>query len=90
MMSIGGKVEMEADGDVTDVKPLPQRIGGDKRGDNSHWFHGGMDDFAIWTEVLEAKAIKEIMEKGVEGYLAVTNPIATKGKLAVFWAEMKS
>ena len=49
-----------------------------------------MDDFAIWTEVLEAKAIKEIMEKGVEGYLAVTNPIATKGKLAVFWAEMKS
>jgi len=90
MMYIDGKVEREADGDVTDVKPLPQRIGGDKRGDNSHWFHGWMDDFAIWTEVLDTKSIKEIMEKGVEEYLAVTNPITTKGRLAVFWAKIKS
>ena len=61
MMYIDSKVEMEADGDVTDGKPLPQRIGRDiKGGDNSHWFHGGMDDFAIWTEVLDAKTIKEI------------------------------
>ena len=28
-MYIDSKVEMEADGDVTDGKPLPQRIGGD-------------------------------------------------------------
>jgi len=86
IMYIDGKVEMEADGAVTDVKPLPQRIGGDKRGDDSHWFHGSMDDFAIWTEVLDANKIKEIMEKGIEKYLAVT----TKGKLAVLWGEVKS
>ncbi len=83
MMYIDGKVEMEADGAVTDVKPLPQWIGGDQRGDNSHWFHGWMDDFSIWTEVLDAKEIREIMEKGI---LSVTG----KEKLAVFWAKVKS
>jgi hypothetical protein len=42
-----------------------------------------MDDFSIWTEVLDAKEIREIMEKGI---LSVTG----KEKLAVFWAKVKS
>ena len=50
-----------------------------------NWFTGAMDEVAIFHSALGDDDIKGIMKDGFGGLLAV----AAKGKLPVFWADLK-
>ena len=50
-----------------------------------NWFTGAMDEVAIFHSALEDADIKAIMKDGFGNLLAV----AAKGKLPVYWADLK-
>jgi hypothetical protein len=58
------------------------RVAGDKRGDNSPWFHGAIDELAIWNAVLSEDEISQV----ATGVLLAVYPA---GKLSTVWGQLK-
>ena len=54
--------------------------------DNNRPFVGMMDEISVWERGFSQKKIQEIIEKGLDGFLAV-NPVE---KLATTWATVKA
>jgi hypothetical protein len=59
------------------------RVAGDKRGDDSPWFHGAIDELAIWNVVLSEDEIEQL----ADGVLLAVYPA---GKLGTTWCRVKS
>ena len=59
------------------------RVAGDKRGDDSPWFHGAIDELAIWNVVLSEDEIEQL----VNGVVMAVQPT---GKLSTTWCSIKS
>jgi len=87
-----GRLEMYVDGSLdamvasagTDVIWQDEhRVAGDKRGDNSPWFHGAMDELAVWNVALSEDEIKQL----ANGVLVAVYPA---GKLGTTWCRVKS
>jgi hypothetical protein len=54
--------------------------------DNARPFVGMMDEISVWERGFSQEEVQEIIEKGLDGFLAV-NPAE---KLATTWAKVKS
>ena len=54
--------------------------------DNARPFVGMMDEISVWERGFSQEEVQEIIEKGLDGFLAV-NPVE---KLATTWAKVKS
>lgn len=59
------------------------RVAGDKRGDDSPWFHGAIDELAIWNVVLSEDEIEQLTN-------GVILAVHSKGKLSTTWCGIKS
>lgn len=79
-------VDGEADGSIaaagSDVVWLDTHwVAGDKRGDGSHWYHGDLDELAIWNVALNEDEIKQVPH-GIA-------PVLSLGKLSATWGSLK-
>ena len=86
ILFIDGKPVGEAAGDLPVSADWDQgaRVGFNI--DNKRPFTGMMDEVSVWEYGFSQEEIQEIIEKGLDGFLAV-NPVE---KLATTWATVKS
>ena len=86
ILFIDGKPVGEAVGDLPVSADWDQgaRVGFNI--DNKRPFTGMMDEVSVWEYGFSQEEIQEIIEKGLDGFLAV-NPVE---KLATTWATVKS
>ena len=86
ILFIDGKPVGEAAGDLPVSADWNQgaRVGFNI--DNKRPFTGMMDEVSVWEYGFSQEEIQEIIEKGLDGFLAV-NPVE---KLASTWATVKS
>lgn len=84
IMYVDGEIDLSSGGSSGDdvIWQDEHRVAGDKRGDNSPWYNGAMDELAIWDVALSDDEIKQVMTE-------VTLSVSHAGKLSVTWSSIK-
>ncbi len=75
--------KMPGDQDISNNWDQGARVG--LNIDNARPFKGMMDELNVWKRGLTQDEVKEIVSKGMKGFLAVQ----PNGKLAICWADLK-
>jgi len=75
--------KMDGDQDISNNWDQGARVG--LNIDNARPFKGMMDELTVWKRGLTEDEVKEIVAKGMKGFLAVQ----PNGKLAIRWADLK-